>query len=390
MNSLYRFKLLVSFCIVVGFLMNSGTGFSVSAACAGWNVVPSPNGGPDNQLYGVTAVSTTDAWAVGGYINSHGNNQTLIEHWNGRTWTIVASPNVARDYNILYGVVAVSTNDVWAVGAYDGSNGNNQALIEHWNGKTWTVVSSPDIGIGSSLHGMAVVSPTTIWAVGYAVNAQGIEQTLIEQWNGTRWSVVPGPNPGSYANVLWSVSAHSPGTVWAAGDYSNSRGQDQSLIEQWNGSQWGIVKSPDVSQFHTYLLAVTALSPTNAWAVGYALADNLLAADTVVEQWNGSQWSLVPAPDPGTAFNFLYALTAISPTSIWAVGTYSNSRYGPFHTLAEQWNGSQWLVHASPGPGATINTLAGVAAAPASTVWTVGFDSDALGGPHRTLTEHFC
>src|SRR5579872_2779813 len=102
-----------------------------SAACGGWTVVSSPNGGADNLLYGVTAISASDVWAVGGDINAHGNNQTLIEHWNEKTWTIVASPNVTSDYNILYGVAAVSATNVWAVGTYGGSNGNNQALIEH-------------------------------------------------------------------------------------------------------------------------------------------------------------------------------------------------------------------------------------------------------------------
>ncbi len=98
----------------------------------------------------------------------------------------------------------------------------------------------------------------------------------------------------------------------------------------------------------------------------------------------------MPDLNPGTAFNFLFDVTAVSATNVWAVGTYSNNRYGPFHTLAEQWNGSQWQVLSSPSPGKTINKLTGVAALSATNLWAVGFDSDALGGPHQTLTEHYC
>ena len=90
--------------------------------------------------------------------------------------------------------------------------------------------------------------------------------------------------------------------------------------------------------------------------------------------------------------NFLLTKRGIylSATNVWAVGTYANNRYGPYHTLTEQWNGSQWQLLSSSSPGKTINKLTGVAALSATNLWAVGFDSDALGGPHRTLTEHDC
>ena len=49
-------------------------------------------------------------------------SQTLIEHWNGTTWSVVASPNVGTQLNGLNGVTAVSTSDIWAVGS-DGNTG---------------------------------------------------------------------------------------------------------------------------------------------------------------------------------------------------------------------------------------------------------------------------
>ena len=388
MISTKYFKFVVGLCILVTLLMNSAASTPASAACGGWSVVSSPNGGPDNQLYGVAAVSASNVWAVGGYQNSNGNDQTLIEHWNGKQWQIVSSPNVGINYNILYGVAAVSASNVWAVGYSVGSNGNDQVLIEHWNGKQWQIVSSPNVGIGSSLNMVAAVSATSIWAVGDFINANGNEQTLIEQWNGTHWIVVSSPSPGSSGNELRGVSADSSNDVWAVGDYSNSNSPENTLIEQWNGSQWSIIKSPDVAQYSNSLLSVTALSATNVWAVGYSEAE--LTANTLVEHWNGSQWSVVPGPNPGSAFDFLYGVRAVSATNIWAVGTYANNRYGPYHTLTERWNGNRWEVFSSPGPGATINKLTAVVAVSATNLWTVGFDSNALGGPHRTLTEHDC
>jgi len=42
----------------------------------------------------VTVIHSNDAWAVGWYVTGDGTStagQTLIEHWDGRAWSIVAS-----------------------------------------------------------------------------------------------------------------------------------------------------------------------------------------------------------------------------------------------------------------------------------------------------------
>ena len=45
----------------------------------------------------MTCVSASDCWAVGYYIYSSGVYiyQTLIEHWDGTSWAIVTSPNTS-------------------------------------------------------------------------------------------------------------------------------------------------------------------------------------------------------------------------------------------------------------------------------------------------------
>jgi len=80
-------------------------------------------------LNGVTAVSTNDVWAVGEFINTSNVNQTLIEHWNGHKWSVVPSPNVGTHNNELFGVTAVSATDVWAVGFFN-AGFFNQTLTE--------------------------------------------------------------------------------------------------------------------------------------------------------------------------------------------------------------------------------------------------------------------
>src|SRR5205823_4197960 len=93
----------------------------------GWSVVPSSDvNGNDNGLSDVTCVSTVDCWAVGSYTSDAQNfiDQTLIEHFDGQTWSIVASANTdGAETNGLKAVSCVSATDCWAVGAFQPASG---------------------------------------------------------------------------------------------------------------------------------------------------------------------------------------------------------------------------------------------------------------------------
>src|SRR5213082_3404147 len=137
-----------------------------STASCQWSVVPSPNGSSSSNLSGVAAVSANDIWAVGSSGNQMSGAQTLIEHWNGTSWSVVTSANPGSIYNTLYGVTAISATNVWAVGYYVNTTGVTQTLIEHWNGTSWSVVKSPSpASMNNELFSVAAVSATNVWAV---------------------------------------------------------------------------------------------------------------------------------------------------------------------------------------------------------------------------------
>ena len=107
-----------------------------------WARASSPNratGAPPkiDQLQGVTAISATNAWAVGYYQLSGTGFYTLILHWDGTAWHWMRSPDPAVD-DFLVGVAATSASSVWAVGGFnDGFGGGEQSLVLHWNGSAW-------------------------------------------------------------------------------------------------------------------------------------------------------------------------------------------------------------------------------------------------------------
>jgi hypothetical protein len=197
------------------------------------SVVSNPNQGPvENSFAGVAAISPNDVWAVGHYVPDNPNVLTLIEHWDGTAWSIVPSPNPsAKAQNVFNAVAAVSSNDVWAAGFY--FNGTiYQPLVEHWNGSTWSVVATPGRKTGYNfLYGIAAASSNDVWAAGYYGIGSG-NQTLIEHWNGTEWSIVPSPNQNPGDNKLQEIAVTPAGEVWAVGSYNNSQGT-KTLIERY-------------------------------------------------------------------------------------------------------------------------------------------------------------
>src|SRR5579885_210603 len=307
---------------------------------ASWQVVSSPDPGTtDNSLNGVAAVNASDIWTVGSYQNGSSPSQTLIEQWNGTSWQVVSSPDVGMDYNQLVGVVAIRATNIWAVGYTRNSSGTDQTLIEHWNGKSWKIIPSPDAGTGSNfLNGVAAVSSTNIWAVGSYQNSNGTNQALIEHWNGKSWQVVSSPDTGTVPNQLSGVAAVSASSIWAVG-YSGapSSPPTQTLTEHWNGKSWKIVPSPDPGTIQNSLIGVTAISGSNLWAVG-AYANNNTAGQTLIEHWNGKSWKTVPSPNAGTAQNFLNSVAAVSSSNLWAVGSYANINNSPVQTLTEEYS----------------------------------------------------
>lgn len=291
-----------------------------------WSIVPSPNiGEDDNRLLMVDVVTSNDVWAVGYYVNEFGISQTLTMHWDGATWSVVASPNTGGLLeNRLVAVEAVSAADVWAVGYYYDENAIARTLTEHWNGTAWSVVASPNTGDATQdnyLYDLAVVSSSDIWAAGYYSNTNYTLRSLLLHWNGAIWSLMPSPGIGSGANVLYSIDASSASDVWAVGVYSAASSSYRGLTQHWDGTHWTVVASPGGSEDSGILYSVETVSTTDAWAVGrnssYSASPQL-----ITQHWDGTTWTLINAPEPQSYASYVfYSVDVVGTNDVWAVGS---------------------------------------------------------------------
>ena len=279
----------------------------------------------------------------------------LVSGAQSNDWSIVSSPNTsATENNALRGVTCVSPSECWAVGYYLADNAA-QTLIERWDGTSWSIVSSPNTSTTEAnvVLGVTCVSASECWAVGYYYGLDDlIDQTLIERWDGTSWTIVNSPNTNTQSNVLLGVTCGSASDCWAVGDYAFTGSVLQTLIERWNGISSEIVSSPDTSATQSNLLyGVTCGPASDCWAVGYYIveaASNL--NQTLIERWDGTSWTIVSSPNTSaTQSNLLYGVTCGSTPDCWAVGYYYNAS-SVAQTLALRYTASSPRPTPTPRP----------------------------------------
>src|SRR5438067_261593 len=349
-------------------LTTVGGGTSVAAACpATWTMQTADNPGTTSTVFqDVDSSSSTDAWAVGSYL-SGGALRTLAEHYDGSAWTKFKTPNVTGSDNVLNDVVDLSPTDAWAVGwenAY-------YTLVEHWNGTSWSVVTSPSPGTQwSYLTAVDASNSTDVWAVGWQQSSPGLHTTLALHYQGSTWDVVPTPNTADPSDNLSAVAAIAPNDVWAGG-YTSATTGAQTLLMHWDGTAWTIVPSPNLVGGNNTITDLAAVSATDVWAVGYAVSGNKTFGLTL--HWDGTTWSMVSTPAP-QSLTMLRGVAAVSSTNVWAVGLTYDPTLGDYNSLTENWNGTQWTV--VPAASATgENYLTGATAAPSTgDLWAVGWD----------------
>jgi hypothetical protein len=296
-----------------------------------WSIAPSPNVGEfDNILSGVVALSPNNAWAVGFFFDGD-RLETLTIHWNGVSWTVVPSPNPGQRNNYLIAIDAISPNDIWATGNYRTyAGGPFVSLTEHWNGNAWTVVPNPNPGLArDQLVSVVALSRNNVWAVGNACDTgdcfASVGRTLVEHWNGTSWQVVPSPNAGAGFNDLSAVDASSPNDIWADGSYCEDVDCNVSkpLIEHWDGSAWSISPTSFPDSAGSTYWGIVALSRNDVWAGGSYSTDNTTWTN-LLSHWDGTSWTNIPVTSPGGDDNDLRALTAMGKKNVWAVGDYDD------------------------------------------------------------------
>jgi hypothetical protein len=387
-------------CTAVGFYYDSvGNQFTLAERWNGtsWAIQPTsnPSGGSSSVLSAVACVGVTACTAVGNYFSNSANAfVTLAERWNGTSWAIQATPNPSgANPSELTAVACTSTTACTAVGDFSNSAGTDVTLAERWNGTSWAIQATPNrAGAASSAFlGVSCTVATACTAVGSDnVLTTGAQVTLVERWNGTSWVIQASPNPpGQNQTHLSAVACTSSNACASVGDYVNGSGVRVTLAESWDGTSWVIRPAPNPSGAdYSVLLGLACTAATACTAVG-DFSNSAGATPTLAERWNGTSWVIQATPTPsGGGYSALSAVACTGPNACTAIGFYTNS-IGTEATLAERWNGTSWAIQATPNPsGARSSLLSGVACTSTTACTAIGYYNNTAGA-FLTLVERW-
>lgn len=241
-----------------------------------WSIVPTPatTGGSKSILFGVADLSANNVWAVG---RSEANRALIEHwNGTAWTIVPAPVPAVPAGNTFvgttLTGISARSANDIWAVGytaGAQGTNSNKFTLTMHWNGSTWTILPSPNpavptpAGTTQMLNSVVAIASNDAWAVGGTSDISGFQPSrpIAMHWNGTAWSLSTLPNLGN--GGIASVAANSSTSVWTAGGPG-----DSGTVLHWNGTSW--TQDTTAPSTAVILRGITAVpgSANELWAVG--------------------------------------------------------------------------------------------------------------------------
>jgi hypothetical protein len=366
----------------------------------------SPHPGSNSTLNAIYCPAAGNCWAVGQY-EKNGAQIDQIQHWNGKKWTQVATPNPggtgSGDVADLYGVRCLPAANCWAVGYYVKNHADLDQLL-HWNGRKWSTAAAPTPGGTlandfNELFGVTCTSASNCWAAGQYGAFVDTSQLILNQalhWNGKRWSLVSTPQPGGKAesdvSSLQAIRCNSASNCWAVGDDGNLGMSTVHLSDEalrWNGRKWSsvaILTLTGASDLDS-LIGLTCTSAANCWAVGERQTPSVITNRAL--HWNGTKWSAVTTPNPdGTgskASNILFDTFCSKPSNCWAVGNFGSETSGPgsIKNEALHYNGTKWTTVATPDPVGTAsgdtNELNGVRCTAAASCWAVGNIQDGAG-----------
>jgi hypothetical protein len=176
----------------------------------------------------------------------------------------------------------------YGIGAMPTPTARDRTLIERWNGSSWQVIRSVDVARRDQLNAISCTSPRACTAVGSSASGQF---ALAEHWDGSTWKTqhVPDVNLSGYTQ-LTAVSCSSDSACMALGTYN---GGIMAVAESWHGVAWKLHQMPGPPQPEPSVqpAGLSCTGPAACVAVG-------TDGRTIAEIWAGTHWRITPTPSP--------------------------------------------------------------------------------------------
>lgn len=250
-------------------------------------------------------------WTVGAVVTRE-DFQPVAARWVNGRWQQTAQPIV---HGRLFDVAVKGADDAWAVGSYaTPDDWWSRLLVQHWDGKAWKQIPGPALvnERGSEFYTVATLGDQ-VWAAGSGPGAkEGFNEGIVYRYDGKRWVGV-NDAVSAEAAYIWDIVPLTRTNVWIAAENG---------IKHYNGKVWKDAALPGGPSPDIHLRGLTAVGPSDIWAVGHR-EDPVLRRRPLVYHFDGKSWSEVPAPaDRGE----LWSVNVVSGRPV-AVGESPNGPY---------------------------------------------------------------
>jgi hypothetical protein len=319
------------------------------------------------QIDDVVMIPGGDVLLVGNVVQGLWHAAPMAAVYSGGSFTDVAaielSPQTAYPYNPRSGApldaLALAADDLWIVGTADGNGsgqpgGSSVTMALHFDGSTWTEVATPNVGGDvDALRAIDGVASDDLWGVGDGRFITGPQRAWVLHWDGSSWSHVPSPPQSSdtMTSQLQDVVAIASDDVWAAGHYTDPiAGEGGALFLHWDGASWTEHRVPTTPTFGARGMA--ALASDDLWAAAGG-------GQNAYFHFDGQAWSLVagPAENDGLSIGRTdQAVLGFADGSLLSFGVIHGDGFAS-EVLVERWT-PDTTTAVDLAPASTMSVLA--------------------------------
>jgi hypothetical protein len=253
-------------------------------------------------IVAAAATSADDVWAVSQV--GVGSTGGRVFSWNGHKWTVVKTFK-----NPVGGLAVLGPRDVWVFGNQEGFPAAKDNGAWHYNGSTWSQVSS-----GKGLAGGSAVSHTDVWA---------FHGTSVYQWTGSAWhgtsvaSLLPKKMQLNDPQVT-GILAAGKDNVYAIGNGTDEDDGGPTVVLHYNGSKWAKEASGNYGYGSIVSLPEQSLSSDGGSGL-WLPQPGADGAPSYIVHYAGSALKAAPLPVSGHAIA-VFSVARI-PGTAWQVAT---------------------------------------------------------------------
>ena len=303
-----------------------------------WTKVnPSPT--TNVTLNNVGMLNYGDGWIVGN--KASGTTNATIYRFQSGTWNKINN-TVNKS---LYGVSAVSSTEAWAVG--------ERGIIAKWNGTSWSVLPNSTNPINNTtikLNSVSVIDTNGngVGDFGYAVgDRDSSNKGVVMYYNGTSWSNVTSSvsapwswwyNPYPYDLNEVTLLSNSQGTIVGDNLVTFTLSGPNNWVYNYLGGWWW---------WHGgNMYGIDQVDNDGNGTIDYRFA----VGNGKYYSWQPNHWSAVDS-----AYGTLYGAAIFGQNDVWAVGApyYTGGKtYCIFH-----WDGRNWVAVQVTGVNQQLNAI---------------------------------